>query len=220
MGTARSSITRCTCTAAAWGIPAFTITKTFRSQSYVSGDRRPGPAPSDESSWQRSRKGSADREDQYVPCFAVFKLPSENEGHSRWGRLAPRSLGVLVRQRHGESQPSRSRKPSDLNRTYPEIGVRDPHHPTSHHGNDPVKVAQIAKINTYHVSLFSNFLQKMKATPDGDGSLLDHSVYLYGSGMGNPSLHDHENLPISIVRIRRSASGTRTIRRVIMATIP
>ena len=84
------------------------------------------------------------------------------------------------------------------NRTYPEIGVRDPHHPTSHHGNDPVKVAQIAKINTYHISLFSEFLQRMKATPDGDGSLLDHSVYLYGSGMGNPSLHDHENLPILV----------------------
>lgn len=84
------------------------------------------------------------------------------------------------------------------NRTYPEIGVSDPHHPTSHHGNDPVKVAQIAKINTYHVSLFSQFLQRMKATPDGDGSLLDHSVYLYGSGMGNPSLHDHENLPILV----------------------
>jgi hypothetical protein len=84
------------------------------------------------------------------------------------------------------------------NRTYPEIGVPDPHHPTSHHGNDPVKVAKIAKINTYHVSLFSEFLQRMKATPDGDGSLLDHSVYLYGSGMGNPSLHDHENLPILV----------------------
>ncbi len=84
------------------------------------------------------------------------------------------------------------------NRTYPEIGVSDPHHPTSHHGNDPEKVAKIAKINTFHVSLFSEFLQKMKATPDGDGSLLDHSVYLYGSGMGNPSLHDHDNLPILV----------------------
>jgi hypothetical protein len=84
------------------------------------------------------------------------------------------------------------------NRTYPEIGVPEPHHPTSHHGNDPVKVAKIAKINEHHVSLFSDFLQRMKATPDGDGSLLDHSVYLYGSGMGNPSLHDHENLPILV----------------------
>src|SRR5436305_1268689 len=84
------------------------------------------------------------------------------------------------------------------NRTYPEIGVADPHHPTSHHGNDPEKVAKIAKINTYHVSLFAEFLKRMKATPDGDGSLLDHSIYLHGSGMGNPSLHDHENLPILV----------------------
>lgn len=84
------------------------------------------------------------------------------------------------------------------NRTYPEIGVADPHHPTSHHGNDPEKLAKIAKINGYHVSLFSAFLQKMKATPDGGGSLLDHSVYMYGSGMGNSSLHDHENLPMLV----------------------
>src|SRR5262249_41602195 len=74
------------------------------------------------------------------------------------------------------------------NRTYPEIGVPDAHHPISHHGNDPEKLAKMAKINTFHVSLFSDFLQKMKATPDGDGSLLDHSVYMYGSGMGNSSL--------------------------------
>ena len=66
---------------------------------------------------------------------------------------------------------------------------------------------KIAKINTFHVSLFSDFLQKMKATPDGDGSLLDHSVYLYGSGMGNPSLHDHENLPILVTG--GSASGLK-----------
>jgi len=84
------------------------------------------------------------------------------------------------------------------NRTYPEIGVVDPHHPTSHHGNDPEKLMKIAKINTFHVSLFSDFLQRMKATPDGDGSLLDHSIYMYGSGMGNPSLHDHDNLPILV----------------------
>jgi hypothetical protein len=84
------------------------------------------------------------------------------------------------------------------NRTYPEIGVPDPHHPTSHHGNDPEKLAKIAKINAFHVSLFAQFLEKLKATPDGDGSLLDNTVYLYGSGMGNSSLHDHENLPILV----------------------
>jgi len=84
------------------------------------------------------------------------------------------------------------------NRTYPEIGVPDPHHPTSHHGNDPEKLAKIAKINTFHVSLFAQFLEKLKATPDGDGSLLDNTVYLYGSGLGNSSIHDHENLPILV----------------------
>jgi hypothetical protein len=84
------------------------------------------------------------------------------------------------------------------NRTYPEIGVADPHHPTSHHGGDPEKLAKIAKINTFHVSLFAGFLQRMKVTPDGEGSLLDHSVYLYGSGMGNSSMHDHDNLPILV----------------------
>ena len=84
------------------------------------------------------------------------------------------------------------------NRTYPEIGVPDPHHPTSHHGNDPEKLLKISKINTFHVSLFAEFLDKLQATPDGDGSLLDNTVYLYGSGMGNSSLHDHENLPILV----------------------
>jgi len=84
------------------------------------------------------------------------------------------------------------------NRTYPEIGVSDPHHPLTHHGNDPEKIARMAKINAFHVSLFGYFLEKLKATPEGDGSLLDHSLYLYGSGMGNPNVHDHVNLPILV----------------------
>ena len=84
------------------------------------------------------------------------------------------------------------------NRTYPEIGVPDPHHPTSHHGNDPEKLAKIAKINQFHVSLFAYFLDKLKATREGNGSLLDNTVYLYGSGLGNSSIHDHDNLPILV----------------------
>lgn len=84
------------------------------------------------------------------------------------------------------------------NRTYPEIGVPDAHHPLTHHGNDPDKIAKVAKINQFHVSLFAEFLQKLQATPEGDGSLLDHSLYLYGSGMGNPNVHDHTNLPILV----------------------
>ena len=84
------------------------------------------------------------------------------------------------------------------NRTYPEIGVSEPHHPLTHHGNDPAKIAKVAKINQFHVSLFAEFLQKLKATPEGEGTLLDHSLYLYGSGMGNPNVHDHTNLPILV----------------------
>jgi hypothetical protein len=84
------------------------------------------------------------------------------------------------------------------NRTYPEIGVPDPHHPLSHHGNDPEKIARMAKINQFHVSLFAEFVGKLKATQDGEGTLLDHSLYLYGSGIGNPNIHDHTNLPILV----------------------
>jgi hypothetical protein len=84
------------------------------------------------------------------------------------------------------------------NRTYPEIGVTDPHHLLTHHGNDPEKIAKVARINQFHVSLFADFLKKLKATPEGSGSLLDNCLYLYGSGMGNPNLHDHTNLPILV----------------------
>ncbi|MFO1458349.1 MAG: DUF1552 domain-containing protein [Verrucomicrobiota bacterium] len=84
------------------------------------------------------------------------------------------------------------------NRTYPEIGVPDPHHPLSHHGNDPAKIERMAKINQFHVSLFAEFLDKLKATPEGNGNLLEHSLYLYGSGIGNPNIHDHTNLPILV----------------------
>ena len=83
-------------------------------------------------------------------------------------------------------------------RTYPEIGVADPHHPLTHHGNNPEKIARMAKINAFHVSLFAYYLEKLKSTPDGDGNLLDHSLVLYGSGMGNPNIHDHVNLPIIV----------------------
>lgn len=92
-------------------------------------------------------------------------------------------------------------------RTYPEAGVPEPHHPLTHHGNNPDKIAKVAKINAFHVSLFAAFLEKLKSTQDGDGSLLDHSLYLYGSGMGNPNVHDHTNLPILVAG--GAASGVR-----------
>lgn len=84
------------------------------------------------------------------------------------------------------------------NRTYPEIGVPEAHHPLTHHGNDPAKIAKMALINKFHVSLFADFVRKLQATPEGAGSLLDHTVYLYGSGMGDPNVHDHQNLPVIV----------------------
>jgi hypothetical protein len=98
-------------------------------------------------------------------------------------------------------------------RTYPQIGVPEPHHPISHHTNDPEKLAKLAKINALHVSLFAYFVEKMRATEDGTGSLLDHSIYVLGSGMGNPDVHDHSNLPIVLAgSAAGSIKGARHIR--------
>ncbi len=83
-------------------------------------------------------------------------------------------------------------------RTYPEAGVPDAHHPVSHHGKNPEKLLKLAKINQFHVSLFAEFLEKMAATREGDGTLLDHSLYMYGSGMGDSDAHDHTDLPILV----------------------
>ena len=84
-------------------------------------------------------------------------------------------------------------------RTYPEIGVPDAHHPISHHQRDPIRMEKCAKINHYHVSLFSEFVEKLRTTPDGDGSLLDHAAIVYGAGMSEGNGHVPENLPILIV---------------------
>jgi Protein of unknown function (DUF1552) len=84
-------------------------------------------------------------------------------------------------------------------RTYPNIGVTEQHHSVSHHGNDAQKIAQNVKVNTYHMGLFAKFLEKLRATPDGDGSLLDHSLIFYGGGMGNPNGHASDPLPVLAV---------------------
>ncbi len=84
-------------------------------------------------------------------------------------------------------------------RTYNEIGIPEAHHPLSHHLNDPAKIATMSKINTYHVSLFAEFVDTLRATPDGDGSLLDHSLLLYGAGMSNSNAHAAIDLPIMLV---------------------
>jgi hypothetical protein len=84
-------------------------------------------------------------------------------------------------------------------RSYPQVGVSEAHHPLSHHQNDPEKIAQLAKVNTYHMSLFAEYVEKLRATPDGDGSLLDHLLLLYGSGISDGNRHDVENLPLLLI---------------------
>jgi len=83
-------------------------------------------------------------------------------------------------------------------RTFPMLGISEGFHPASHHQNNPDRLENLTKINTYHVSLMVYFLGKLKATPDGDGNLLDHSLILYGSGMSNSNVHNHAPLPVFV----------------------
>ena len=83
-------------------------------------------------------------------------------------------------------------------RTYSQIGVPDQAHAVSHHRNDPVLIAKKAKIDTYHVQLLTYLLEGLQATRDGDGTLLDQSLIMYGGGMGDGNLHRHSDLPCLI----------------------
>jgi hypothetical protein len=85
------------------------------------------------------------------------------------------------------------------NRPYPFIGVPEAHHSISHHQNDPVKLAKAAKINTYHIELLARFAGRLRSVPEGDGTLLDHSMVLQGSGLSNSDQHSHIDLPLVLV---------------------
>jgi hypothetical protein len=85
------------------------------------------------------------------------------------------------------------------NRSYRHLGVPDGHHNCTHHQNDPEKIEKTTLIDTYHVQMFSYMVEKLKATPDGDGSLLDHSMILYGSSLSDGNNHLHDNLPLVLV---------------------
>jgi hypothetical protein len=84
-------------------------------------------------------------------------------------------------------------------RSYPQIGIPEAHHPLSHHEGNPEKIAVMAKLNTYHVAQFANYVEKLKSTPDGDGSLLDHVILLYGAGMSESNDHYPFDLPILVL---------------------
>jgi hypothetical protein len=87
----------------------------------------------------------------------------------------------------------------NINRSYAEIGLPEAHHSMSHHGNNPEKMAVFTKLNTYHVETLAYFLKKLQAIPDGDGTLLDHSIVLYGSGMSDGNTHNNYNVPVVVV---------------------
>jgi len=99
-------------------------------------------------------------------------------------------------------------------RTYPEIGVTEPHHSISHHGNRPAAIAGHAKLNAYHVSMVAKFLERLRDTPDGDGSLLDHSLILYGSGMSDGN--GHTGSPLPHVTIGGAAGRVKGNRHIVM----
>jgi hypothetical protein len=84
-------------------------------------------------------------------------------------------------------------------RTFPEIGITEPHHGISHHQDDAKQIEKLSKINTYQTELVASFLSKLRMTADGDGTLLDHSIVLFGAGLSNPNTHSHLDLPISLV---------------------
>ena len=83
-------------------------------------------------------------------------------------------------------------------RIFPMLGISEAFHPASHHQNNPARLENLTKINTYHVGLMAYFLERLRATPDGDGNLLDHSLILYGSGMSNSNVHNHSPLPVFV----------------------
>jgi len=87
----------------------------------------------------------------------------------------------------------------NVNRSYPEIGLAEAHHAMSHHSNNPEKMTTYSKLNTYHVERLAYFVKKLQAVPDGDGTLLDHSIVLYGSGMSDGNTHNNYSVPVVVV---------------------
>jgi hypothetical protein len=97
--------------------------------------------------------------------------------------------------------------------TYPQIGVPDAHHPITHHQQEAPKIAKVAQINHYHVTQFAYLLEKLRSTPDGDGTLLDHAIMMYGTGMGDCNAHDPRNIPLVLAGGRSAQlTGGRHIR--------
>src|SRR5215510_3482066 len=131
---------------------------------------------------QRAEKSGAT--EQTVPD-APIGIPDSFEEHA----LLMYDLAAVAFESNQTRVCSFMKSRDASQRVYPNIGVNEPHHAMSHHGNNSEKIANLVKLNTYYASLFAKFLDKLKRTPDGDGSLLDHSMILYGSGMSESDQH-------------------------------
>lgn len=140
---------------------------------------------------QRIEKYNASGEARALPS-APLGVPDKYEDHLKL-MFDLQALAFMTET----SRVSAFKMSRDVSgRVWPESGVKTPFHPCSHHGETALKVAEFAKLNRYHVSLLPYFLEKLKNTPDGDGNLLDHSVILYGSPMGDSNVHNHKRVPL------------------------
>ena len=162
--------------------------------------------------------GSGDRSrlDEYLTAVRDVERASRTpKSRARWicrwwsNPAASRELRGLLRadvRPAGAGLPVRSDTGRDVHAgprvqraDYPQIGVTEAHHPLSHHQNDRAKMALLAKLNAYHASLFASYLEKLRGTADGDGSLLDNTLLLYGAGMADGNTHDSHNLPMLLI---------------------
>jgi hypothetical protein len=140
---------------------------------------------------QKIEKYNSNSEARALPA-APIGVPDSFEEHVKL-MFDLQALGFMA----GITRVSSFKMSRDVcQRTYPESGVKETFHSCSHHGETPSKIAEFAKLNQYHVSKVAYFLDKLKNTPDGDGSLLDHSLVLYGSPMGDSNVHNHKRLPL------------------------
>ena len=144
---------------------------------------------------RRIEKAEEQRERELVAVDQPAGVPATYEEHAK----LMFDLQVLAHQTDLTRVTTLMMGREISGRTYTEIGVPDPHHPISHHQDDPVLYEKVAKINEFHTSLFSHYLDTLQSTPDGDGSLLDHMVLLYGAGMSDSNLHDNRDLPLLVV---------------------
>jgi hypothetical protein len=143
---------------------------------------------------QRIEKYNASGEARAIP-EAPLGVPDSYEEHVKL-MFDMQALGFMT----DVTRVSTFKMSRDVSqRTFPESGVKTPFHSASHHGEVPSKIADFAKINRYHVSLLPYFLEKLRNTPDGDGTLLDHSLILYGSPMGDGSVHNHKRVPLLLL---------------------